>query len=104
MNGNPGYSHDGCATKEEQPSCKQTGKPLRKPVIICGDFNVAATPMDIKNPKSNVKNAGFTPEERGKFAELLDSGFTDTFRYMHPDADRPLWHLLSLIKTQAPRP
>lgn len=77
--------------KEEQPSCKQTGKPLRKPVIICGDFNVAATPMDIKNPKSNVKNAGFTPEERGKFAELLDSGFTDTFRYMHPDEVKYSW-------------
>lgn len=77
--------------KEEQPSCKQTGKPLRKPVIICGDFNVAATSMDIKNPKSNVKNAGFTPEERGKFAELLDSGFTDTFRYMHPDEVKYSW-------------
>ena len=62
-----------------------------KPVIICGDFNVAATPMDIKNPKSNVKNAGFTPEERGKFAELLDSGFTDTFRYMHPDEVKYSW-------------
>lgn len=62
-----------------------------KPVVICGDFNVAATPMDIKNPKSNVKNAGFTPEERGKFAELLDSGFTDTFRYMHPDEVKYSW-------------
>ena len=77
--------------KDEQPSCKQTGQPLRKPVIICGDFNVAATPMDIKNPKPNVKNAGFTPEERGKFAELLDSGFTDTFRYMHPDEVKYSW-------------
>lgn len=47
--------------------------------------------MDIKNPKSNVKNAGFTPEERDKFAELLDSGFTDTFRYMHPDEVKYSW-------------
>ena len=56
-----------------------------KPVVVCGDLNVAHTEMDIKNAKSNVKNAGFTPEERGKMTALLDSGFTDTFRYMHPD-------------------
>lgn len=56
-----------------------------KPVIICGDLNVAHKEIDIKNPKSNVKNAGFSPEERSKMSELLDSGFVDSFRYLHPD-------------------
>lgn len=57
-----------------------------KPVIICGDFNVAHTEIDIKNAKQNIGNAGFTYEERNKFTELLDNGFTDTFRYYHPNA------------------
>lgn len=56
-----------------------------KPVIICGDMNVAHKEIDIKNPKTNVHNAGFTPQEREKFTMLLDSGFTDTFRHLHPD-------------------
>lgn len=56
-----------------------------KPVIICGDFNVAHTEVDIKNAKQNIGNAGFTYEERNKFTELLASGFTDTFRYYNPD-------------------
>ena len=56
-----------------------------KPVILCGDLNVAHTEMDIKNARSNVKNAGFTPEEREKMTALLNSGFTDSFRYMYPD-------------------
>ncbi len=59
----------------------------RKPVIICGDFNVAHKEIDLKNPKTNRKNAGFTDEERDKMTELLESGFTDTFRYFHPDAE-----------------
>ena len=58
-----------------------------KPVILCGDLNVAATEIDLKNPKTNRKNAGFTDEERNKFAELLDAGFTDTFRYFYPDLE-----------------
>lgn len=58
----------------------------KKPVVLCGDLNVAHTEIDIKNAKSNEKNAGFTPEERGKMTELLDSGFLDTFRTLHPDA------------------
>ncbi|MDD7741040.1 MAG: exodeoxyribonuclease III [Lachnospiraceae bacterium] len=62
-----------------------------KPVIVCGDLNVAATELDIKNAKSNVNNAGFTPEEREKFKDLLDSGFTDTFRYLHPDTEKYSW-------------
>ena len=57
----------------------------KKPVIYTGDLNVAHNEIDLKNPKSNVGNAGFSDQERGKIAELLDSGFTDTFRYLHPD-------------------
>lgn len=57
----------------------------KKPVIFCGDLNVAHEEIDIKNPKTNHKNAGFTDEERNKFTELLNAGFTDTFRYFYPD-------------------
>lgn len=56
-----------------------------KPVIICGDLNVAHQEIDLKNPKTNRKNAGFTDEERGKMTELLGSGFIDTYRYFYPD-------------------
>ena len=56
-----------------------------KPVIVCGDMNVAHNEIDLKNPKTNRKNAGFTDEERGKFTDLLDAGFIDTFRYFYPD-------------------
>ena len=55
-----------------------------KPVVFCGDLNVAHTEIDIKNPKSNIHNAGFTQEERDKMTALLDSGFIDTFRFLHP--------------------
>ena len=58
-----------------------------KPVIVCGDLNVAHKEIDLKNPKTNRKNAGFTDEERGKFQVLLDAGFTDTFRYFYPDQE-----------------
>ena len=64
----------------------------KKIVIVCGDFNVAHTEIDIKNAKANRGNAGFTDEEREKFQVLLDSGFIDTFRYQHPDeADWYTW-------------
>lgn len=56
-----------------------------KPVVLCGDLNVAHQEIDLKNPKTNRGNAGFSDEERGKFSELLDSGFTDSWRYQHPD-------------------
>jgi exodeoxyribonuclease-3 len=56
-----------------------------KPVVLCGDLNVAHTEMDIKNARSNVNNAGFTPQEREKMTALLGAGFVDTFRYMYPD-------------------
>ena len=59
----------------------------KKPVILCGDLNVAHTEIDLKNPKTNRKNAGFTDEERGKFTELLESDFIDSFRYLHPEAE-----------------
>ena len=59
----------------------------KKPVIVCGDLNVAHREIDLKNPKTNRKNAGFTDEERAKFTTLLDSGFTDTFRYFYPEQE-----------------
>ena len=59
----------------------------KKPVILCGDLNVAHNEIDLKNPKTNRKNAGFTDEERAKMTTLLESGFTDTFRYFYPDAE-----------------
>lgn len=57
----------------------------RKPVVVCGDLNVAHKEIDLKNPKTNRKNAGFTDEEREKFGTLLEAGFTDTFRHFYPD-------------------
>lgn len=59
----------------------------KKPVIVCGDLNVAHNEIDLKNPSSNRKNAGFTDEERGKMTELLGSGFIDSFRYFYPDRE-----------------
>lgn len=56
-----------------------------KPVIVCGDMNVAHKEIDLKNPKTNTKNAGFTPEERSKMTELLESGFIDSYRHLYPD-------------------
>ena len=58
-----------------------------KPVIVCGDMNVAHNEIDLKNPKTNRKNAGFTDEEREKMTVLLDDGFIDTFRYFYPDQE-----------------
>ncbi len=58
-----------------------------KPVIVCGDLNVAHREIDLKNPKTNRRNAGFTDEEREKFSRLLESGFTDTFRHFYPDME-----------------
>ena len=57
----------------------------KKPVVVCGDLNVAHQEIDIKNPAANKNNAGFTPQERGKMTELLASGLTDSFRYLYPD-------------------
>ena len=64
----------------------------QKPVVVCGDMNVAHQEIDLKNPKTNVQNAGFTPQEREKMTRLLSSGFVDSFRHLHPDArDRYSW-------------
>ena len=63
----------------------------KKNVILCGDLNVAHKEIDIKNPKSNLRNPGFTVEERDKFTTLLDSGFTDTFRYLYPETVTYSW-------------
>ena len=59
----------------------------KKPVILCGDLNVAHKEIDLKNPSSNHHNAGFTDEEREKMTKLLEAGFTDSFRYMYPDKE-----------------
>lgn len=59
----------------------------KKPVIFCGDLNVAYSEIDLKNPKTNRKNAGFSDQERGKFGELLENGYIDTFRYFYPDQE-----------------
>ncbi len=61
------------------------GLKKQKPVVLCGDLNVAHTEIDLKNPKSNRRNAGFTDEERGQFTNLLNAGFVDTWRHQHPD-------------------
>lgn len=65
--------------KEKPPRYKS------KPIIVCGDLNVAASEIDLKNPKRNIGNPGFSPEEREKFQQLLQTGFVDSFRYIHPD-------------------
>lgn len=62
-----------------------------KPLILCGDLNVAHNDIDLKHPRTNHNNAGFTDEERGKMTALLDSGFTDTFRLLHPDEAKYSW-------------
>ena len=59
----------------------------KKPVVVCGDLNVAHKEIDLKNPKTNHHSAGFTDEERGKMTELLESGFVDTYRHFHPDTE-----------------
>ena len=59
----------------------------KKPIVFCGDLNVAHKEIDLKNPKTNRKNAGFTDEERGKFSTLLGQGFIDTYRYFYPDQE-----------------
>lgn len=64
---------------------------VQKPVIVCGDLNVAAEEIDLKNPKTNRTNAGFSDEERAKFRELKAAGFVDTFRYLHPEEVKYSW-------------
>ena len=73
--------------REVLSNVKYFGIEKDKPVVFCGDLNVAHKEIDLKNPKTNRKNAGFTDEERGKFTDLLAAGFVDTFRYFYPDAE-----------------
>lgn len=68
-----------------------SGLKENKPVIFCGDLNVAHEEIDIRNPKTNTRNAGFTIEERNDFSRLLSRGFIDTFRYLHPDEVKYSW-------------
>ena len=68
-----------------------TGLDRIKPVVFCGDLNVAHKEIDLKNPKTNRRNAGFTDEERGKYTELLDAGFADSFRRLNPEAVEYSW-------------
>jgi exodeoxyribonuclease III len=63
----------------------------KKPVVVCGDMNVAHQEIDLKNPKTNHTNPGFTDEERGEFSALLEAGFTDSFRYLHPEQITYSW-------------
>ncbi|MGI6220904.1 MAG: exodeoxyribonuclease III [Coriobacteriales bacterium] len=76
-----------CKGLEEGTLPEGPGLADPKPVIMCGDFNVAHQEIDLKSPGPNRGNAGFSDEERGKFTELIDAGFTDTFRHLHPDIE-----------------
>lgn len=80
--------YDGGDVKDAHPSYISTS---RKPVIVCGDLNVAANPIDIKNPKANQNNAGYTIQEREAFQTFLDAGHVDTYRYLYPDKVEYSW-------------
>lgn len=81
-------------TKESPSSGKLDLDELRKrkPVIVCGDMNVAYAPIDLARPKQNEGNPGYSEEERAKFGQLLDSGFVDSFRYLHPTSQEYSWY------------
>lgn len=81
--------YDGGVINNAHPS--YTSEVKRKPVIICGDLNVAASPLDLKNPQANQNNAGYTPQEREKFQKLLTAGFVDTYRTLYPDKVEYSW-------------
>ena len=76
---------------EEDMRAYLTNLDANKPVIYCGDLNVAHNEIDLKNPKSNIGSAGFSYEERDKMSALLSAGFTDTFRYLHPEEAKYSW-------------
>ena len=81
--------YDGGDINTAHPSYTSQGK--RKPIIICGDLNVAANPIDLKNPGANENSAGYSPQERAKFQELLAAGFVDTYRMLYPDKVEYSW-------------
>ena len=84
-----GDIYDGGVIKKTHPSYISEVK--RKPIIICGDLNVAANPIDLKNPGANQNSAGYSPQERAKFQELLSAGFVDTYRELYPDKVEYSW-------------
>ena len=81
--------YDGGDINDAHSSYISTAK--RKPIIICGDLNVAASDIDLKNPKTNRGSAGFTDQEREAFSRLLDAGFVDAYRYLYPDKVEYSW-------------
>ena len=81
--------YDGGDINDAHSSYISTAK--RKPIIICGDLNVAASEIDLKNPQANRNNAGFTDKEREAFQKLLGCGFVDAYRYLHPDKVEYSW-------------
>lgn len=81
--------YDGGDVNKTHPSYIPTAK--RKPIIICGDLNVAASDIDLKNPKANRGSAGFTDQEREAFSRLKAAGFVDAYRYLHPDKVEYSW-------------
>ena len=80
--------HDG--DTKASPS-RENQKPKKKPIIVCGDLNVAYSEIDLANPDRNHLSPGFSDQEREKFGELLNSGFVDTFRLLHPDERKYSW-------------
>ncbi len=80
-----------CGDMKETPTGCKSEPPKRKPIIVCGDMNVAYMPIDLAHPDSNHNNPGYSDQERGKFGELLDAGFVDSFRYLHPDEVKYSW-------------
>lgn len=81
--------YDECVVNDAHSSYKPTSK--RKPIIICGDLNVAASEIDLKNPQSNRGSAGFTDKEREAFSRLLGAGFVDAYRHLYPDKVEYSW-------------
>lgn len=81
--------YDGGDLKLAHPSYISTAK--RKPIIFCGDLNVAANPIDLANPKANQNNPGYSIQEREAFQKMLDVGFVDTFRHLYPDKVEYSW-------------
>lgn len=79
------YFHHGGNLNTSPPRWK------KKPIIICGDLNVAATPLDLARPEANVNSPGFSPREREKFSALLNAGFVDCYRYLYPDKQEYTW-------------
>lgn len=77
-------------TKETPSRCKSE-EYKKKPIIVCGDLNVAYMPIDLAHPESNHNSAGFSDQERNKFGELLESGFTDSYRHLHPNEQKYSW-------------